>query len=143
MGVPVGKPYRYITISDVEHLERWLAISSMEPLASIHADLPPHIQRRMREYILQIMEIECPEHPPPHKPIAPMLGARGDFYNLLCIANRTLRRAGQQEQAEEMWRRALDSGDYYKALSIMGEYVQFGERPEPVLKTGWLGAPHG
>ena len=143
MGVPVGKPYRYITISDVEHLERWLAISSMEPLASIHADLPPHIQRRMREYILQIMEIECPEHPPPHKPIAPMLGARGDFYNLLCIANRTLRRAGQQEQAEEMWRRALDSGDYYKALSIMGEYVQLGERPEPVLKTGWLGAPHG
>ena len=101
MGAPLEKPYRYITIPDVERLERWLAISSVEPLASIHADLPAHIQHRMREYILQIMEIECQEHPPPHKPITPMLGARGDFYNLLCIANRTLRRAGQQEQAEE------------------------------------------
>ena len=144
MGAPLEKPYRYITIPDVERLERWLAISSVEPLASIHADLPAHIQHRMREYILQIMEIECPEHPPPHKPIAPMLGARGDFYNLLCIANRTLRRAGQQEQAEEMWRRALDSGDYYKALSIMGEYVQFDEASEPLPKAGWPGGvPYG
>ena len=144
MGAPLEKPYRYITIPDVERLERWLAISSVEPLASIHADLPAHIQHRMREYILQIMEIECQEHPPPHKPITPMLGARGDFYNLLCIANRTLRRAGQQEQAEEMWRRALDSGDYYKALSIMGEYVQFDEASEPLPKAGWPGGvPYG
>ena len=144
MGAPLEKPYRYITIPDVERLERWLAISSVEPLASIHADLPAHIQHRMREYILQIMEIECQEHPPPHKPITPMLGARGDFYNLLCIANRALRRAGQQEQAEEMWRRTLDSGDYYKALSIMGEYVQFDEASEPLPKAGWPGGvPYG
>ena len=144
MGSSSGRMYRYITIPDAEHLERWLAISSMEPLASVHAGLPRHIQQRMREYILQIMEIECPEQLPPCKPIAPMLGARGDFYNLLCIANRTLRRAGQPEQAEEMWRRALDSGDYYKAISIMGEYVQFDEASEPVPKDGWLGGvPYG
>ena len=73
-----------------------------------------------------------------------MLGARGDVYNLLCITNRTLRHAGQQEQAEEMWRRVLDSGDYYKAVSIMGEYVEFDEASGPVPRVGWLGGvPHG
>ena len=144
MGSPDGKMYRYITITDSDNLKRWLAISSMEPLASIHADFPRHIQQRMREYILQIMEIECPDQLPPHKPIAPMLGARGDVYNLLCITNRTLRHAGQQEQAEEMWRRVLDSGDYYKAVSIMGEYVEFDEASGPVPRLGWLGGvPHG
>ena len=144
MGTTPGKPFRYVTIKDTQMLEKWLALSSMEPLATIHADLPKGIQQKMREYILQIMEFECPEQLPPHKPIAPMLGARGDVYNLLCIANRTLRRAGQQEQAEELWRRVLDSGDYYKAVSIRGEYVEFDEAPGPRLRSDWPGeAPHG
>ena len=30
-------------------------------------------------------------------------------------------------QAEEMWRRVLESGNSYKAISIMGEYVEFDE----------------
>ena len=108
-------------------LEKWLSLSSTEPLATIHADLPKGIQQKMREYILQIMEFECPEQLPPQKPLAPLLGAQGNIYNLLCITNRTLRQAGQQELAEEMWRRVLDSGSEFKALAIMGEYVEFEE----------------
>ena len=83
----------------------------------------------MREYILQIMEIECPELLPAAKPVAPLLGAKGDIYHLLCIANRTLRKAGQLEQAEQMWRLVLNSGNYFHALSIIGEYVDFDETP--------------
>ena len=127
MGTTPGKPFRYVTIKDTQMLEKWLALSSMEPLATIHADLPKGIQQKMREYILQIMEFECPEQLPPQKPLAPLLGAQGNIYNLLCITNRTLRQAGQQERAEEMWRRVLDSGSEFKALAIMGEYVEFEE----------------
>ena len=93
----------------------------------IHTDLPRRVQQIMREYILQIMEIECPDNPPPPKPVAPLLGAEGNVYHLLGFSRRTLQNAGQQEQAEEMWRRALESRDNFKAISIMGEYVEFGE----------------
>ena len=127
MGAPLGKPFRYVTINDMKKLEKWLGFESMEPLATIHADLPRGIQKKLREYILQIMEIECPECLPPPKPVAPILGAYGSTFNLLCIANRALRQAGQMEQAEAMWRRVLDNGDNFKALSIMEEYVEFDE----------------
>lgn len=138
MGTTPRKPFRYVTISDLQNLERWLAFDSMEPLASIHADLPRRVQQKLREFILQIMEIECPEKLPPQKPAAPILGLHGDIFNLLCITNRTLRQAGQMEQAEEMWRRVLESGDSYKAISIMGEYVEFDEAypSTAALKTG-------
>ena len=149
-GIPIGvrdtrfslnenlpqKPYRYFTIPNAQMLDQKLTEPSMAPLATIHTDLPRRVQHIMREYILQIMEIECPESLPPPKPVAPLLGAEGNIYNLLCITNRTLRNAGQQEQAEEMWRRALESRDNFKAISIMGEYVEFGEAypPKPTMK---------
>lgn len=127
MGTTPGKPFRYITVSDLQNLKWMLAFDSMEPNASIHADLPRRVQQKLREFILQIMEIEHPEQISLQKPAAPILGLHGDIFNLLCITNRTLRQAGQMEQAEEMWRRVLESGDSYKAISIMGEYVEFDE----------------
>jgi len=130
-----GKPYQYVTITDMQMLDKQLAASSTEALASIHADLPKGVQQKLRQYILQITEIEYLEQQPPEKPAAPILGMEGDTFKLLCIANRALRQAGQQEQSEEMWRRALDSGNCFKALAIMGEYVEFEEtylpRPMP------------
>ena len=127
MGTTPGKPFRYVTISDLQNLKRTLTLDSMEPNASIHADLPRRVQQKLREFILQIMEIECLEKLPLQKPAAPILGLHGDIFNLLCITNRTLRQAGQMEQAAEMWRRVLESGDSYKAISIMSEYVEFDE----------------
>ncbi len=150
-GIPIGvrdtrfslnenlpeKPYPYITIRNAQMLDQQLAISYMAPQATVHTDLPRRVQQIMREYILQIMEMECPEELPPLKPVAPLLGADGNIYNLLCITRRALQNAGQQEQAEEMWRRALESRDNFKAISIMGEYVEFGEAhlPRPTLRT--------
>lgn len=137
MGAPPGKPFRYVTIKDAQKLERWLAFDSMDSLATIHADLPRQVQQKMREFILQIMEIECPERMLPQKPVAPILGTRGDIFNMMCITNRTLRQAGQIEEAVEMWQRVLDSGDSFKALKIMGEYVEFDEAclPTAVPRT--------
>lgn len=140
-GIPIGvrdarfllnenlpeKPYLYYTIQNVQMLDQKLAEQFIIPLATIHTDLPRRVQQIMRDYILQIMEIECPEHLPSPKPVAPLLGEEGNIFNLMCIANCTLRNAGQQEQAEEMWQRVLESRNHYKAISIMGEYVEFGE----------------
>ncbi len=149
-GVPIGvretrfslnenlpeKEFRYFTISDAQMLNQKLTERFIAPLATIHTDLPRRVQQIMREYILQIMEIECPESLPPPKPVAPLLGTEGNVYNLMCITKRTLQNAGQQEQAEEMWQRALESRDNFKAISIMGEYVEFGEvyPPKPIMK---------
>lgn len=137
MGATPGKPFRYVTITNAQKLEQWLSFESMDSLATIHADLPKQVQQKMREFILQIMEIECPERLPPPKPVAPILGTRGDIFNMMCITNRTLRQAGQIEQAEAMWQRVLDSGDSFKALKIMGKYVEFDEAcsPAATLRT--------
>ena len=138
MGTTPGKPFRYVTISVLQNLKRWLTFDSTKPLESIHADLPRRAQQKLREFILQIMEIECPEKLPPQKPAAPILGLHGDIFNLLCITNRTLRQAEQIGQAAEMWRRVLESGDSYRAISIMGEYVEFDKAypSTAALKTG-------
>lgn len=130
-----GKPYRYYTILDTQMLDQQLAAPFADPMATIHTDLPRRVQQIMQEYILQIMEIECPSELPPPKPVAPLLGAEGNIYNLLCITRRTLQNAGQQERAEEMWRRVLESSNHFKAVSIMGEYVEFGEVQLPKPKV--------
>lgn len=148
-GIPIGvrdmrfllnenlpeKPFKYITVRNAQMLDQQLAAPLMDPLATIHADLPRRVQQIMREFILQIMEIECPEELLPPKPVAPLLGAEGNIYNLLCITKRTLQNAGQQEQAGEMWQRVLESGNNFKAISIMGEYVEFGEVYPPKPKV--------
>lgn len=59
------------------------------------------------------------------KPDCPLIGEDGNIFNLLAIASRTLRENGLQEQAEELRERIMggECGDYYAALSIIGEYV--------------------
>lgn len=131
VGCPAGKLFRYITLPDYQAMKRWLSYREMDKLPSIHASFPRHIQQRMRDYILQIMEIECPERLPPQKPVAPLLGAQGDIYGLLCIAYRALQQAGQPEHADQMWRLVLNCGNYFSAISIMQQYVDFGEAALP------------
>lgn len=58
------------------------------------------------------------------KPNCPLIGQDGNIFNLMGIAARTLRRNGMGEQAKEMTERITTSaGNYYKALDIIGEYV--------------------
>lgn len=57
------------------------------------------------------------------KPDCPLIGQDGNIFNLIGIASHTLRENGFADQAKEMYDRILESGDYYKALGIIGEYV--------------------
>ena len=59
-----------------------------------------------------------------HKPKMKLIGQDGNIFSILGRASRLLRQNGQNKQAEEMFRRVQDSGDYYKALNIISEYVQ-------------------
>lgn len=76
------------------------------------------------------------------KPDCPLIGQDGNIFNLIGIASRTLRQNGLAEQAKEMYDRVCASGEYYRALSIIGEYVNItavdddpdeGEVPEDVM----------
>lgn len=64
------------------------------------------------------------------KPDCPLIGADGNIFNLMGIASRTLRRAGMQEQAEEMQKRITggDCHSYYEALAVIGEYVNITDQ---------------
>lgn len=57
------------------------------------------------------------------KPDCPLIGQDGNIFNLMGIASRTLREHGLADQAKEMCDRIRESGDYYKALGVIGEYV--------------------
>ena len=61
--------------------------------------------------------------PNEHKPDCPLIGQNGNIFNLMGIASRTLRENGMSEKADEMCGRIRESGNYYKALGIIGEYV--------------------
>ena len=57
------------------------------------------------------------------KPDCPLIGRDGNIFNLMGIASRTLRDNGLDDAAKEMCERIRGSGNYYKALGIIGEYV--------------------
>ena len=57
------------------------------------------------------------------KPDCPLIGQDGNIFNLMGIAARTLRENGLGDRVKEMCDRIRESGDYYKALGVIGEYV--------------------
>lgn len=64
------------------------------------------------------------EQPVPKRPKMKLVGEDGNIFAILGRASRLLKRNGQVEQAEEMSNRVYHSGDYYKALNIISEYVE-------------------
>ena len=60
---------------------------------------------------------------PRMKPDCPLIGQDGNIFNLMGIASRTLRENGLGDEAKEMCEHIRGSGNYYKALGIIGEYV--------------------
>ncbi len=74
------------------------------------------------------------------KPDCPLIGQNGNIFFLLGMAARTLREHGMAEQATEMQTRAHQSGSYYEALGIIGEYVNItGEdAPETDFEEGMM-----
>lgn len=64
------------------------------------------------------------------KPDCPLIGQDGNIFNLMGIASRTLREHGLADQAKEMCDRIHQSGGYYKALGVIGEYVNITSTDE-------------
>lgn len=64
------------------------------------------------------------EQPVPQRPKMKLVGMDRNIFAILGRASRLLKRNGQAEQAEEMSNRVYHSGDYYKALNIISEYVE-------------------
>lgn len=60
------------------------------------------------------------------KPVAQLIGANGNIFNLLNIANNTLTSLGKYKEAEEMFTRVTSSSSYDEAIDIIGDYVEFG-----------------
>lgn len=58
------------------------------------------------------------------KPKAKVLGQDGNVFNLLAICSKSLKRAGQTDQAKEMTEKVFASGSYDEALQIMGQYCE-------------------
>ena len=64
------------------------------------------------------------EQLPPHRPKMKLVGQDVNIFAVLGRASRLLKENGQPDQAKEMCDRVYQSGDYYKALNIISEYVE-------------------
>ena len=64
------------------------------------------------------------EAPVPQKPKMELASMDGNIYTVLGQASMLLNQAGMREQIDEMFQRCAASGDYYKALNIISEYVE-------------------
>ena len=64
------------------------------------------------------------ETPAPQKPKMKLDGMDGNIYAVLGQASMLLNEAGMRDQIDEMFQRCEASGDYYKALHIISEYVE-------------------
>lgn len=58
------------------------------------------------------------------RPKMKLIGQDGNIFAVLGRASRLLKENGQPDQAREMCDRVYQSGDYYKALNIVSEYVE-------------------
>lgn len=58
------------------------------------------------------------------KPKCKLIGENGNIFNLMGIASRTLKEAGMEKEAKEMFDKVTSSGSYLEALAIISEYVE-------------------
>lgn len=73
----------------------------------------------------QVQDTEASkEQPIPKRPKMKLVGQNGNIFAILGRASRLLKENGQPQQAKEMSSRVYQSGDYYKALNIISEYVE-------------------
>lgn len=80
---------------------------------------------RFREMLVQEVEkdTKVPEKAV-SRPKLKLLGHDGNIFAIMGHASRLLRVNGQSKEADEMIQRVHDSGNYYKALGIISEYVE-------------------
>lgn len=60
-----------------------------------------------------------------NKPVVKLVGQDGNIFNLMGIASKELRKARQQEQADEMVNKiTTEARSYDEALQIIMQYVE-------------------
>ena len=65
------------------------------------------------------------------RPKLRLLGHDGNIFSIMSDASILLKNNDQTAEAKEMCKRVLESGDYYKALLIISEYVETELSPPP------------
>lgn len=65
-----------------------------------------------------------------NKPVARLIGAAGNIFNLTGIASRALRESGLCEQAEQMQKRVASCKSYEEAIAVIVDYVETEETEE-------------
>lgn len=66
------------------------------------------------------------------RPPMNLVGMDGNIFFVMGMASKVLKQHGMEENAKEMFERVKQSGNYYKALGIISEYVQTEiSRPDP------------
>ena len=63
-------------------------------------------------------------------PVAPLIGANGNIFNLGGIATNVLKEVGLYDQARKMQNRITKCESYEEALGVISDYVIFGEEEE-------------
>ena len=63
-------------------------------------------------------EIQAPAEETVRRPKMKLLGHDGNIFSIMGDARRLLVRNGQSKEADEMFQRVQDSGNYYQALGL-------------------------
>lgn len=76
------------------------------------------------DFLIQTKEQETPPAQEKFRLKLQLLGHDGNIFSILEDASKLLKNAGMTAQANEMAERVSKSGNYYKALAIISEYVE-------------------
>lgn len=84
------------------------------------------LDREMEEGEIELVEFNHYEVSKlDYKPVAKLVGANGNIFNLMAIANKVLKDAGKEEKGKEMCDRIKSQAkNYDEALLIIMEYVE-------------------
>lgn len=79
-----------------------------------------------RDYLFEQVkpEIQNKQEPEKKKPKMEVLGRDGNVFIILGAVAGLLIKEGMDQQANEMYKRVMQSGNYYQALHIISEYVE-------------------
>ena len=93
-----------------------------------------------RDYLFEQVkpEIQNKQEPEKKKPKMEVLGRDGNVFIILGAVAGLLIKEGMDQQANEMYKRVMQSGNYYQALHIISEYVET-ELMMPMENTLQLG----
>jgi hypothetical protein len=58
------------------------------------------------------------------KPKCRLIGEDGNVFNIIGLVSKALKKAGQDDKANEFQTKAMSSGSYEEVLNLCGDYVE-------------------